>query len=88
MVLCGFFRVVGGVQVMTMCDMGVMAGLFMAPACVVLGRLFVMSCRVFMMFRSFIMMFCAFFTHSDIIEDYWDLGGSFEIVESHGHSPW
>jgi hypothetical protein len=37
-VLCGFFRVVGGVQVMTMRDMGVMAGLFMDPACVVLGH--------------------------------------------------
>jgi hypothetical protein len=63
MVLCGFFRVVGGVQVMTMRDIGVMAGLFMAPACVVLGRFFMMSCRVFMMLRSFNMMFCAFFTH-------------------------
>jgi hypothetical protein len=66
--LCGFFRVVIGVQVVTMRDVGMMAGFFMVPACVMLGRFFVMSGRVFIMLRSFSMMFCAFFTHRVTIE--------------------
>jgi len=75
MMLCGFFRVMNGVQVMTMRYVRVMAGLFMAPACMMLGRFFVMTGRVFMMFRRFNMVFRAFFAHKEIIEDYCDLGG-------------
>jgi hypothetical protein len=30
--LCGFFRMVSGMQVVTMSDVGMMPGLFMAPA--------------------------------------------------------
>ena len=66
--LCGFFRVVIGVQVVTVRDVGMMASFFMVPACVMLGRFFVMSGRVFIMLRSFSMMFCAFFTHRVTIE--------------------
>ena len=66
--LGGFFRVVIGVQVVTMRDVGMMAGFFMVPACVMLGGFFVMSGRVFIMLRSFSMMFCAFFTHRVTIE--------------------
>jgi hypothetical protein len=73
--LCGFFRVVNGMQVMTMRDVGVMAGLFRVAACVMFGRFFMMPGRVFMMLSSFDMMFCAFFTHKEITEDYWNLGG-------------
>jgi Phage integrase, N-terminal SAM-like domain len=36
--LCGFFRMVSGVQMVTMRNVGMMPGLFMAPAGVVFGR--------------------------------------------------
>ena len=61
--LCGFFRMVSGMQVGTMRDVGMMPGLFMAPASVVLGRLFVMAGRMFMVLRRFCMMFCALLAH-------------------------
>ena len=63
--LCGFLRVVIGVQVVTMRGVGVMTGFFIVPACVMLGRFFVMSGCVFIMLCSFSMMFCAFFTHRE-----------------------
>ena len=44
--LCGFFRMVSGMQMVTMRDVGMMPGLFMAPAGVVLGRFFVMRPHV------------------------------------------
>jgi hypothetical protein len=40
---------------------GMMPGLFMAPAGIVLGRFFVMAGRMFMVLRRFCMMFCALF---------------------------
>jgi hypothetical protein len=46
--LCGFFRMVSGMQVVTMRDVGMMPVLFMAPAGVVRGRFFVMAGRMFM----------------------------------------
>jgi hypothetical protein len=61
--LCGFFRMVSGMQVVTMRDVGMMPGLFIAPAGVVLGRFFVMAGRMFMVLRRFCMMFCALLAH-------------------------
>jgi hypothetical protein len=61
--LCGFFRVMSGMQVVTMRDVGMMPGLFMAPAGVVLGRFFVMAGRMFMVLRRLCMMFCALLAH-------------------------
>ena len=63
--LRGFLRVVIAVQVVTMRGVGMMTGLFIVPACVMLGRFFVVSGRVLIMLRSFSMMFCAFFTHRE-----------------------
>jgi hypothetical protein len=61
--LCGFFRMVSGMQVVTMRDVGMMPGFFMAPTGVVLGRFFVMAGRMFMVLRRFCMMFCALLAH-------------------------
>ena len=58
-----FFRMVSGMQVVTMRDVGMMPRLFMAPAGVVLGRFFVMAGRMFMVLRRFCMMFCALLAH-------------------------
>ena len=61
--LCGFFRMVSGMQVVAMRDVGMMPSLFMAPAGMVLGGFFVMAGRMFMVFRRFCMMFCALLAH-------------------------
>ena len=61
--LFGFFRMVSSMQVVTVGDVGMMPGmmpgLFMTPAGIVLGRFFVMAGRMFMVLRRFCMMFCA-----------------------------
>ena len=62
-ILCGFFRMVSSMQVVTVGDVGMMPGLFMAPAGIVLGRFFVMAGRMFMVLRRFCMMFCALLAH-------------------------
>jgi hypothetical protein len=54
--LRGFFRMVSSMQVVTVGDVGMMRGLFMARAGIVLGRFFVMAGRMFMMLRRFCMM--------------------------------
>jgi hypothetical protein len=41
--LGGFFRMVSGMQVVTMRDVGMMPGLFVAPAGKLFGRFFVKS---------------------------------------------
>ena len=51
------------VQVVAMRDVGVMPGLFMTPAGLVLGRLSVMAGRMFMVLRRFCVMFCALLAH-------------------------
>ena len=61
--LCGFFRMVCGMQVVTMGDVGMMSGFFVATAGVVLCRFFVMAGRMFMVLRRFCMMFCALVGH-------------------------
>jgi hypothetical protein len=61
--LCGFFRMVRGMQVVTMRDVGMMSGLFVATAGMVLGGFFVMAGCMFMVLRRFCMMFCALLAH-------------------------
>jgi hypothetical protein len=66
--LCGvmfgsFFRVVSGMQMVTVREVSMMSGLFMATTGGVLGRFFVMASRVFVMFCRFCMMFCALLNH-------------------------
>jgi hypothetical protein len=61
--LCGFFRMVCSMQVVTMCDVGMMPGLFMASAGIMLSRFFVMAGRMFMVLRRFCMMFSALLAH-------------------------
>jgi hypothetical protein len=45
---------VSSMQVVTVGDVGMMPGLFMAPAGIVLGRFFVMAGRMFMVLRGFL----------------------------------
>jgi hypothetical protein len=66
--LCGvmfgsFFRVVCSMQMVTVGDVGVMSGLFMAATGVMLGRFFMMARCVFVMFCRLCMMFCALLVH-------------------------
>jgi hypothetical protein len=68
---CGFFCMVSGMQMVTMRNVGMMPGLFMAPADVVLGRFFVMAGRMFMVLRRLVMMFCAFLAHMEGIRIFW-----------------
>jgi hypothetical protein len=63
MMLGSFFRVVCSMQMVTVRDVCVMSGLFMAATGVVLGRFFVMTRCVFVMFCRFCMMFCALLGH-------------------------
>ena len=46
-----------------MCDLGMMACLFMATAGVVLGRFFMMAGGMFMVLSRFGVVFCALFAH-------------------------
>jgi len=65
--LCGFFRMVSSMQVVAVRHVGMMPSLFMAPAGMVLGRFFVMTGRMFMVFRRFCMMFCASLAHRGFV---------------------
>jgi hypothetical protein len=67
---CGFFRMMGGVQMVTVRNVGMMPCLFMVPLRVVFGRLFVVLRRVLMMLRSFSMMVCTLLAHIKGIEDF------------------
>jgi hypothetical protein len=54
--LSGFFGMMGSVQRMSVCDMGMVAALFVIARFVVFGCFAVMFRRVFMVFRSLVMM--------------------------------
>jgi hypothetical protein len=58
--LRGFLSVVGSIQMMAMCDMGMMSALFMRSFFVMSGRLLVMAGRVLVMFSGLLMMFRSF----------------------------
>ena len=58
-----FFRVVRGMQVMPMRDVGMVAGFFMVAGTVVLGRLPVMMGCTLVVFRSLRVMFRAGLAH-------------------------
>jgi hypothetical protein len=63
MMLGRFFGMFIGMQIVAVGDVGVMCALLMATASIMLGRLPVMSGRMFMMLCCFRMMFCALFAH-------------------------
>lgn len=54
---------IGGVQVVSECEMGVMSSLFVAAAGVLVGRCFVMACGLFMVLCRFSMMVHGFLGH-------------------------
>jgi hypothetical protein len=62
-VLGGFFGVVFRLHVMTVREMGVVAGLFVVARFVMLGRGQMLLRRMLMMFRRLTMMFSALFRH-------------------------
>ena len=51
-----FFRMIGGMQVVSECEMGVMFSFFVAAAGVIAGGFLVMACGTFMVLRRFSMM--------------------------------
>jgi hypothetical protein len=71
---CGFFRMVSGMQMVAMGNMGMMCGLFMATADGVLGCFFAMAGRMFMMLRRFCMMLFAWLAHRERLSYRLDLG--------------
>jgi hypothetical protein len=58
-----FFCMIGGMQVVSEREMGVMPGLFVAAAGVMVGRFFVMACGLFMVLGRFSMMVYRFLGH-------------------------
>ena len=54
--LSGFFGMMGSVHRVSMSDMGMVAGFFMIASFVVLGCFAVMFRRLFVVFRSLVMM--------------------------------
>jgi len=58
-----FFGMIGGVQRVSVGDVGVMRGLLVIARVMVLGRFPVMFGRVFMMLRRLEMMFCSLVSH-------------------------
>jgi hypothetical protein len=54
--LSGFFGMMNGVQCMPVGDMGMVAGFFVIARLMVLGGFAVMFRRLFMVFRSLVMM--------------------------------
>jgi hypothetical protein len=58
--LRGFLSVVGSMQMVAMCDMGMMSALFMRSFFVMSGRLLVMAGRMLVMFSGLLMMFRSF----------------------------
>jgi len=63
MMLGRFFGMLISMQIVTVRDVGVMCALLMATGSIMLGRLPVMSGRMFMMLCCFRVMFCALFAH-------------------------
>ena len=68
MMLGRFFGMFIGMQIVAVCDVGVMCALLMATGSIMLGRLPVMSGCMFVMLRCFRVMFCALLAHRDFIE--------------------
>ena len=57
------FCMIGGMQVVSECEMGVMSSLFVTAAGVMVGRFFVMACGMFMVLRRFSMVVYGFLGH-------------------------
>jgi hypothetical protein len=63
MVLCRFFRVVDGVQVVSVGTVRMMGGLLMVARRVVFRSLSMVSSSMFVMFGGFNMVLCTLFAH-------------------------
>jgi hypothetical protein len=62
-VLAGLFGMMGSVHRMSLCDVGVVPGLFVIARFVVFGRFPVMCGRLFMMMRGLVMVFRSLMSH-------------------------
>ena len=62
-VLAGLFGMMGSVHRMSVCDVGVVPGLFVIARFVVFGRFPVMCGRLFMMMRGLVMVFRSLMSH-------------------------
>jgi len=60
---CGFLLMVHSMQAVTMSHVGMMRGLFMGSARIVLGCFLVMACCMFVVLGRLGVMFCALFAH-------------------------
>ena len=61
-ILCGRFRMVSGMYVVAMGNVGMVGRRFLVATSLVLGRFSVMAGCMFMVLRRFLVVFCAFFT--------------------------
>jgi len=68
--LCRFFRMMSGMQMVTMRGVSMMRDFLVVPARLVLGRFFVVLSRMFMVLRRLGMMFC-WLTHMEGIDRFW-----------------
>jgi hypothetical protein len=66
-ICCGifsrFFCMIGSMQMVSKCEMGVMSSFFVAAAGVIAGGFLVMACGTFMVLRRFSMMVYGFLGH-------------------------
>jgi hypothetical protein len=69
-----FFRMMSGVQVVTVRNVSMMRDFLVVSARLVLGRFFVVVSRMFMVLRRLGMMFCCL-THREGIARFWGSGG-------------
>ena len=61
----GMFRMICGMNVMSMCQVCVMGGFFVVSCFVVPGSIVVMACSVLMMLRCLFVMMGCFLGHGD-----------------------
>jgi hypothetical protein len=64
-ILCRRFRMVSGMGVVAVGNVGVVARRLLVAASLVLSRFSVMAGCMFMVLRRFLVVFCAFFTHRE-----------------------
>ena len=85
-IYCLLFGMVSGMQVVTVCDVGMMSRRLLVIACLVLGRFLVMARRMFMMLRRFGMMICALLTHKKGIESFRFVGCLVRLLGPQGYN--
>jgi hypothetical protein len=68
--LCRFFRMMSGLQVVPMRGVSMMSDFLVVPARLVLGRFFMVARRMFMVLRRLGMMFC-WLIHREGFDRFW-----------------